>query len=141
MEVDVNIWGVLAATVAAMVVGFVWYAKPVFGADWIKLTKINEKKAKADAPIAMLGMFVFAFIAAYVLAFITFIVGYFYASELSYMGAAFMSALLVWLGFLLYATVPSGLFEQKPARLTLINAGNQLVTFLAMALMLGWVGL
>jgi len=132
---------VLAAAVSAMVVGSIWYAKPVFGADWMKLAKINEKKSKEDAPVAMFAMFVFAFIAAYVLAFFTFVVGYFYATELSYMGAAFMTALLVWLGFLLYSVVPGGLFEQKPARLTLINAGNSLATFLVMALVLGWVGL
>jgi len=140
MDVDINVWGVLAATVAAMFVGAVWYAKKVFGEDWMKLAKINEKKAQEQAPVAMFGMFVFAFISAYILAFVTYLVFYFY-TDLSYMGAAFMSGLLMWLGFLLYSTVSNGLFEQRPARLTLINAGNQIVTMLAMALALGLVGL
>jgi hypothetical protein len=140
VDVDVNVWGVLAATVAAMVIGSVWYSSSVFGREWAKLAKISRQKAKKDAPVAMLGMAFFAFIAAYVLAHLTFIVDYFY-DGLTYTNAALITALLVWLGFILYSTLPAGIFEQKPARLSLINAGNNLISILVMAVVIGWIGL
>ena len=140
MDVEVNIWGVVAATVAAMVVGSIWYHKGVFGKDWMKLAKISEKQAQKDAPKAMSVMLVLAAIAAYGLAWLTYAVG-FVMEEDSYMVAALQTALMVWVAFVLYAQASNSVFEQRPSRLLLINAGNSLVTFLAMGLMIGWVGL
>lgn len=141
MEVEVNIWGIIAAVVVSMVVGYIWYAKPVFGKEWMKLAKINEKQAKEGSGVAMLGMIFFAFVLAHVLATLTFIVDYFYGDDLTYLQSALMTAVLVWLGFMLYVSMTLSLFEQRGSRLTLINVGNQLATILAMAATIGVIGL
>ncbi len=139
MDVEVNIVGVVAATLAAMFIGFVWYSKGVFGKEWMKLANVDEKTAQQDAPKAMIVMLVLAAIAAYVLAWLTYAVGYVLQQE-SYLTSAIQTAMMVWVGFVLYAAA-GAMFEQRPSRLIAINLGNSLVTFLAMGLAIGLVGL
>ena len=140
MDVEVNLVGVAAATVAAMVVGSVWYHKAVFGTEWMKLTKISDKKAKEEAPQAMFVMFVLAALAAYALAWLTYAVGFIMEEE-SFVVAAVQTAMMVWVGFVFYAQVSNAMFEQRPKRLMVLNVGNSFVTFLAMGLAIGLVGL
>lgn len=140
MDVEVNFLGVFAAVVAAMIVGSVWYHKAVFGKEWMKLAKIDEKKAQKEAPTAMLTMLFLAVLAAYALAWLTFAVGYTMEEE-SYLVAAVQTAMMVWVGFVFYAQVSNSVFEQRPQRLRTLNVGNSFVTFLAMGLAIGLVGL
>lgn len=140
MSVDINLMGVLWATVASMVVGSIWYADGVFGATWKKLVKLDEKRAKAEMPKAMFGMLVLAFITAYVLAHVTFLSKEFFG-DVTYSEAAINSALWLWVGFVMPVIVGNGLFEQRRKKLMAINASNQLVNLLVVALVLGWVGL
>ena len=139
MDVEVNLVGVAAATVAAMVVGSIWYHESVFGKEWMKLAKVDKKKAQKEGPKAMLAMLVLAVFAAYALAWFTFATSV-VLQEDSYMAAAVQTSLMVWVGFILYAAA-GAIFEQRPQRLVMINLGNSLVTFLAMGLALGAVGL
>ena len=44
MEVTVNLWAVLAAMASSLVVGSIWYARPVFGNTWMRLAKIDPSK-------------------------------------------------------------------------------------------------
>ena len=140
MEVEINVWGVVLAAVAAMIIGAVWYAKALFGNEWMKQAKINEDQAKKEAPKAMFVMAVMAFVAAFVLAHVTYLSDVFFA-DTSYQMAAIQSGFLMWLGFVLYAQLSNAMFEQRPPRLTMINVGNSLVTFLAMGAVIGAVGL
>ena len=41
MNIPVNYLSVLVATIAGMVVGFIWYG-PLFGKTWIRLTKFSQ---------------------------------------------------------------------------------------------------
>jgi len=139
MEVDVNWLGVGAATLASMLVGWAWYAKPVFGDLWFKLVKMDEKKAEKGAPRALLVALLMSAVTAYVLAHITYLSFTFF--EVTYLNAALTTAFWVWLGLVATRFIVHDAFEQRPPKLTLLNIGNELVTLLAMGLAIGWVGL
>jgi hypothetical protein len=139
MEVEVNIWGVLAASVVSMVVGGIWYSKGVFGKTWAALEKIDEKKAKDGAMKALAGMLVLSLVMAYVLAHITYLSNFFYADN-SFTTSGVMTALWVWVGFVLPTTASNSLFNQKPWKLSAIHAGNWLVTLVGMGLVIGLIG-
>lgn len=138
MEVEVNLWAVLLAAVTAMVIGFVWYAKPVFGSTWMKLIGMSEQKAKEASGIAMLWAVLSSLLTAYVLAHVIYLSNVFY--EQDFLESALMTAVWVWLGFFLTTAVMHDGFEQRRKKLTAINAGNSLVTLLAMALVIGLMG-
>lgn len=140
MDVEINLVGVLLAAVAAMIIGAVWYSKAMFGTEWMKLTKVNEEQAKKEAPQSMAVMAVLAFVAAYVLAHVTFLSNYFYVEE-SYVMSGVSTGFWMWLGFILYATASNGMFEQRRKKLILLNLGNSLVTFMVMGWVIGVVGL
>lgn len=139
MDVEVNIWGVLAAFVASMVVGSTWYSNSVFGKDWRKLAKLDLKKEKKEMPKAMVIMVVMSLLTAFVLAHVTYMAFTFF--DYSYISSAITTSFWMWLGFVFTGTVMMGAFEQRPNRLTAINLGNSLVTFIAMGLAIGLVGL
>lgn len=138
MDVEVNWWAVVLAPVAAMVVGMVWYAKPVFGNMWGKLIKLDEKKQKEGAARAIGISIVASLITGWVLAHLTYLSNYFYAGQdYSWMGSALMTAFFVWLGFQFTMALVHDAFEQRDMKLTALTAGNQLVTLLAMGFVIG----
>lgn len=139
MEVQVNMVGVLLATLASFVVGFVWYAKPVFGNAWGKLTKITDDKAKAGMSKAMIAALITALLTAYVLAHVTYLSNQFFGN--SFMSAALQTAFWLWLGIAATTIVVHDAFEQRDMKLTAINMGNQLATLLAMGAVIGWAGI
>lgn len=139
MEVEVNYIGVLGASVVSLVVGSIWYSKPVFGRAWAKLEKIDEKKAKKNASNAILGMTVLAFVMAYVLAHVTYLSSSFFTNY-SYQGAALSTAFWMWIGFVVPVVASNSLFNQAPWKITMIHAGNWLVTLMGMGLVIGVAG-
>ena len=50
MEIHINFWAILAATVSAMVLGSLWYG-PVLGKQWMKLNNFTEEDIKASGPM------------------------------------------------------------------------------------------
>ena len=140
MEVEINLVGVVLAVIASMIIGSIWYSKPLFGEEWMKLSKINEKKAKQGAPKAMAAMFILAVLAAYVMAHVTYL-SYSVMTDQSFQMAGITTGFWMWLGFGMFSILGNGMFEQRPPKLIMINAGNQLVTFVAMGAIIGAVGL
>lgn len=140
MGVEVNMLGVFLAAVSSMVVGSIWYSKGVFGTTWGKMAGIDEKKAKADAGMALTGMFVLALVMAYVLAHVAYLSGSFFTDK-TYMESAVTSGFWVWLGFVLPVVASNSLFDQRRKKLSAIHAGNWLVTLLVMGWVIGLVGL
>jgi hypothetical protein len=139
MEVEINWLGVGAATLASMLVGWVWYAKPVFGNAWLKMVKLDDKKTKEAAPMALVVALLMSAVTAYVLAHVTYLSASFF--DVSYLNAALTTAFWLWLGLVATRFIVHDAFEQRPHRLTYLNIGNELVTLLAMGLAIGWVGL
>jgi len=139
MEVQVNIWAVLAATASSMVVGSIWYAQGAFGRTWAKLAKVDmSKSAKPNAfkPIAI--TVVVSLITAYVLAHVTYLSNQFFQN--SFLQDALTTAFWMWLGFTATRFITHDVFEGRPAKLTLINIAHEFVTLLLMGLIIGLIG-
>jgi hypothetical protein len=131
--VPINYVAVLAAAVAAMVVGFLWYG-PIFGKMWMKLSgmteaQMNAAKKKGMGPSYAI-MFVGTLVMSYVLAHsLVFASSYLKASGMS---AGVMAGFWSWLGFIAPVTLGSVLWEGKSWNLWLLNNGHYLVSLSVM---------
>lgn len=136
MDVQVNYVAVVVATVVAMVVGTVWYAPKVFGNAWIKLAKIEPKPE--TMPWVMGNALVSSLIMAFVLAHMAYLAHVFYNN--SFLSDTLLTAFWVWLGFQVLRNFMHDQFNQRRKKESLIHAGNDLVTIMAMALVIGLMG-
>ena len=66
---SINYWAVLGAALSTVVVGSIWYAKGVFGKEWMKLVGLKDKDVenKDGMPVLFASMLVFSFVTALVL--------------------------------------------------------------------------
>ena len=134
VEVSINYWAVLVATIAAMIIGMFWYSpKGLFGKQWMKLVAIPPKKMKAmqkKGGQSMFWGFVSTLVLSYVLAYVVD-----YAGAATLLGGI-QTGFWIWLGFI--ATVQLGivLWEGKPFKLYAINAGYHLVQLIVMGAIL-----
>lgn len=138
MSVEVNLLGVFLAAVSSMVVGGVWYAMPVFGKTWAKLAKLSDKDMKEWAPQALGLAFVSSLVMAYVLAHVAFLSHEFFDN--SFFQDTLTTAFWMWLGFQGLRTLMHDGFERRSYKLSILNAGNDLVTILVMAVIIGIIG-
>lgn len=138
MNVEVNYFAVLLAAVAAMVVGFLWYSPSLFGKPWMKLkgyTAEALKKEQKDMGKYYGMSFVVALITGYVLSHVmTLSQNFFHYDKLS---TGLITAFWMWLGFMMPVQLTDEIFGDKKWKLFGINTGYQLVSLLAMGLVLG----
>lgn len=139
MEVQINWLAVLLAGLSSMVVGMIYYAKPIFGDSWQKLVKLDDSKMKTGMAPAMAKSIIASLVTAYVLAHVTYLSSSFFV-DTSFEAAAITTAFWLWLGIAATTIVVHDAFEQRPMKLTAMNAGNQLLTLLAMGLIIGQLG-
>jgi cation transport ATPase len=137
VSVHINLWAVLLAGVASMVVGFIYYMPNVLGKVWMKLAKVDEKRFQKEMPQVMPGVFIAALVTAYVMAQFMYVEHAFYHA--GWMSDALLTAVLAWLGFSFTTIFVHNALDQRPARLTYIAWGNRFLSFLAMGLILGWL--
>jgi len=136
MDVQVNYLAVFLAAVSTMVVGSIWYAKPVFGRTWMKLANIKERDSmNAKDVLIMASTFGLSLLTAYVLAHVTFLSHHFFGH--SFMQDAINTAFWLWLGLVVTRLLTHNLFEQKPAALNLLAIGNEFVTIMVMGVIIG----
>jgi hypothetical protein len=138
MDVQVNLWGVLLAALASMVIGTLWYSPALLGKEWMSLVRMDEQKAMRGRNMSIAVAFIMSLLLAYVLAHVSFLSYRFFGG--SFTKDALSTAFWLWLGIAFTRTVTHDAFEQRRRRLTAINVGNQLVTMLVMGLIIGWVG-
>ena len=70
VQIDINGFAVLAAAVASMVIGAIWYSPAVFGKIWMSLTGISDSKIKEMKSKGMAKSYVIGFIASLVTAYV-----------------------------------------------------------------------
>jgi hypothetical protein len=138
MDVEVNYMAVLLAAVSSMVVGMIWYAKPVFGGDWQHLVKLSDKDMKDWAPFSLVVAFTSSLVMAYVLAHVTYLSHSFYGN--SFLQDSLTTGLWIWLGFQGIRMFMHDQFERRRKKLSIINAGSELATIMVMALIIGLMG-
>ena len=132
VDATINLWAVLAAAVAAMIIGSLWYSPMMFAKSWLAALAKTEADIKAN----MTGM-------AYFVATIgSLVTAYVLAHFISYVGATnvwagALTGFWIWLGFIVTMMATGAMFENYPKVLFFINATNSLVTLLAMGAILG----
>lgn len=135
MSVEISLVGVGAAFVASVIVGMVWYARPVFGDKWMKLAGLSMKKAQENSSQAMVKMVPLSIVQALCVAITTSLIYGFYP-EKTWMASALLAGGFLWIAQAA-AIVMHDTFELRKWDLTLVNIGNQLATLLAMGLAIG----
>lgn len=140
MDVEINYVAVLLATLSSMVVGSIWYAPPVFGNMWMRLANLKQRDLEKNGFKPILISIVASLVMAYVLAHFTFLAHQFYLSEYSFFATSLITATWAWLGFTAARFITHDAFEGRRKKLTLLNITHELVTFLAMGLIIGLLG-
>jgi hypothetical protein len=128
----VQLFPVVAAAIASMVVGMLWYG-PLFGKEWMKLMKISPAKMKQMGKSAGNSYF-YAFVAALISAFVLSIFINF--ANATTIGEGAVIGVWAWLGFIATTTLNSVLWEGKSENLYLLNNSHQLVNFAVMGAIL-----
>ena len=132
----VNLWSVLAAAVATMILGFLWYSPLLFAKPWtLAMGYDPNDKAKMEEMRKGAGKlygitFVASLISAFVLAKIidiTTVNSTLYGMKIGF---------AVWLGFVTTVQLTSTLFKKRPIKLYWIDTGYQLVCYLVMGAIL-----
>lgn len=130
----VTFWPIVAAGVASVLIGWVWYHPRVFGTAWMRLAGVTPEMAergKKMMPLSVIVSLCGSMLIAYVMNYVGIAFHIF-----DWVGAVFELALWCWLGFVVPTSLGTILWEQRPFKLYLINTLYWLVTFIVMALIL-----
>jgi hypothetical protein len=123
---------IIIATVAAMVIGFLWYG-PVFGKTWMALTGRGMGDGSSAGPLYALTALA-AFIEAIALNW--------FINETGWTSGAggALIGLYASLGFTATAFFSQTLFTGRPPRLYAIDAGYQIFQAVVMGAIIGFLG-
>ena len=136
-EVPINYLAVLAAAIASMVLGYLWYG-PLFGKIWIAASGMTPDKIEAAKAKGMTTSYILMFVGSLVMAYI---LSHALVFAMSYLGtsgvsAGFTAGFWNWLGFIAPVTLGSVLWEGKSWKLWILNNSYYLVSLLAMGMIL-----
>ncbi len=130
---SVNYLAVVVSALVALVIGFVWYAPPVFGDRWMSYLGTTQAQLGNPGPMGMATGVVASLANAWVLAVLS----------LNLKGSTLTDGVLLgilcWLGFMATITAAQISFEKRPWGLWLLNnAHNVLVQILMGAIVTVW---
>jgi hypothetical protein len=130
---EVNWLAVLAATIAAFVLGGLWYSPLLFAKKWQAAAGLTDEQVNSGNPVVIFGgAFVLAFVASAVFAM-------FLGPNpgLQFGTSAGFAAGLCWVAT---SFGINGLFQREPLSLVLINAGYHTLQFTLIGLIIGAMG-
>jgi hypothetical protein len=136
MFMGINLWSVLVAAVASMILGFLWYSPILFANPWMRLMGIdpNDKAKLAEIRKGAGKLYGLAFVANIVsAAVLAKIIAITTVDTIPY---GMKIGFAVWLGFVTTVQLTGALFGKQPSKLYLINTGYQLVCYLVMGAIL-----
>ncbi len=122
----VNYLAVIVAAVAAMIIGFVWYAPQVFGKRWLQYLGKTQAELGQPGPGFALAA-VAALVNAWALALFSKNLG---GSSLT---DGILLGVLAWLGFMATLTAAETVFLKKPWGLWLLNNAHNVIAQVVMA--------
>lgn len=132
---EINYLAVLLATLASMVIGSTWYTPKVFGNRWMALAKVPEPTSTAAAVRPILVSILMGFVLAWVLAgAVTIAWNY---QQGSFLWTSLLTGAVLWAGFTAARVITHDGYEGRPLGLTTLTLGHELLTVLAMALIIG----
>jgi len=125
--VHVNYVAVLVAAIAVFVLGWLWYSPLLFYKPWMRARGMDPAAAMAGAKMPggkLVVELLRCIVLAYVIARFVALLGI-----SSWMGAVHFGFLL-WIGFPVILLIGSMLWENTPAKVAAIHAGDWLVKML-----------
>jgi hypothetical protein len=131
----INYVGILAAAVAAWLVGAVWYG--VLGKQW--LTALGKTEADMCGPDGKrhmpVGPMILSFVAAAIMAFLL-------SGLMGHIGAmtirtGIISGALVWVGFVITTIAVNNAYQQRKLMLTIIDGAHWLLVLIVQGAVLG----
>ena len=132
MFAGINFLAVAVATLATMVMGFLWYTNILFGKQWQKAVGLSDEDLNnADAMKGHLYTMVGSFIAYTALAKIITATNHFGAVK------GLLAGLLFCFAFIVTYIIGNDTYERRPFALSMINAGYRLVCFAIAGLIIG----
>ena len=126
---DINFLAVLVGAAGMFLIGGAWYSPMLFGTAWQRLVGLSDEQLSSALPRVFGGSFALALIIALNLA-------AFLGPEAT-AGFGTAAGLAAGLGWVAMGMGITYLFERRPFRLFLINAGYHVVTFTLMGALLG----
>ena len=130
---EIAMWPILAAGVASVLIGWVWYHPKVFGSAWMRMSAVTPEQAergKKMMPLFALIALVGGMLTAWVMSYIALAWGFY-----DLIGAVELGV-WTWLGFVAPTMLGMVLWEHKPLSLYFLNVGYWLVVFIVMAIIL-----
>lgn len=120
----------IAALVIAFIIGYIWYG-PFFGKTWMRLVGLTEEKCRKNMKAMYWNVLITLLIAMLIETYVIFIGGHTTFAGI-FVGARFgiVAALIV---------IMNSLYEQRSAKLTMINAGFSIVCLSAMGAVIGYM--
>lgn len=132
-----NIFPILACAVASMVIGFIWYSKPLFLKPWLESIGKTEDFVKNPQMVKYLYLFLVSLIEAWFVALVLAMITVPAPSpDLLSMADGLQAGLIVWMGFVATTSFANNLMSGGSFKLFMIQAGNHLVTLLVMGAIL-----
>jgi hypothetical protein len=125
-----NVWAILVAAASTFLLGGIWYSPILFAKPWQAAAGLSDEQLRQGGQGKIMGLsFVLALIMAGNLA--AFLAG---PPDLAWGATA---GFLAGAGWVAPALGTIYLFERRPLKLFLINAGYQVVAFVLMGAILG----
>jgi hypothetical protein len=133
---SINYLAVLAAVVASMVIGFVYYHPAVLGRTWMKLVgHSKDTEASVQSPLVYPVVILASFLTAWALAGATFLAYEFYQG--SFLVSALVTGWILWLTFTVARMLVHDLFDTRSLKITALSALNEFLIITAMAVIIG----
>ncbi len=138
MEVAINWTAVAAGTVTAIVLGMIWYNPKVFGEKWMKAIGLTEKQMKKGEMAGMITAMVRSFVLSFSLFHIIYVTDAFYGDK-SLMQNAIGVGLWIGIAVVGLTMLMHDTFEQRPRYATKVHVGFEIVTILAVSIVIAAV--
>jgi hypothetical protein len=126
----INHWAVLVSALILWLLGAAWYSPALFAKPWMAALSILPGGPKKGLAIGMISSLIGDLLVAFVL--LHFIL---WSGAATYVAGAFVG-FLSWLGFFVATQFPQGIYESRPIKLFVINAGYWLVGLLIIGVLL-----
>ncbi len=128
---ELSILQILAAGLVPFIVGSLWYHPRIFGTRWMSLKKVTPEMAERSSRLALHSTAVMLFLGI-VSSFVFWQV--FTALEVDSFSGALFTAISIWLGFMVPATLNRILWDHMGVSLYLIETGQWFVSLVIMSL-------
>ena len=128
---EINYLAVLAAAVAHMAIGFLWYG-PLFGGTWMRaIGKTREEISETGGALPYAVSIVSTLVLAFVLAlFLT-------LPDQVDLVTGIVFGLIAAVGFIAPAVATGAVFEGRPWTVTFLTIGYELISLVVMGAILG----